>query len=78
MKVAIKKIKINRKTGEKIKEEILEIKEVDEDEYFRPLVEIYGRDFYKEFQRGRWWLMFGGKYGGKCIYQLLYLSLLVL
>ena len=27
MKVAIKKIKINRKTGEKIKEEILEIME---------------------------------------------------
>ena len=50
MKVATKRIKIDRKTGEKIKEEILETQEVDEDEYFRPLVEIYGRNFIKNFK----------------------------
>ena len=53
MKVAVKKIKINRKTGKKIKEEILEIQEVDEN-YFNPLLDICMKGFEEYFQRGRW------------------------
>lgn len=53
MKVAVKKIKINRKTGEKIKEEILEIKEVEES-YLDPLINICMEGFSEYFQRGRW------------------------
>lgn len=53
MKVAHLRTKIDRKTGEVIKQEIIEIEEVDEDKFYRPLVEIYGDRFIKDFKEGR-------------------------
>lgn len=35
-------ITIDRKTGEKLDEKVTSEKEVDKDEYYRPLVELFG------------------------------------
>ena len=51
MKVAHVKTTIDRKTGEVIKQEITGYKEVDEDEYYRPLVEMYGKRILKEMRK---------------------------
>lgn len=53
MKVATKSVTICRKTGKVLKEEILEVFEMDEDEYYRPLVEVFGNAFLKEFNEGK-------------------------
>ncbi|MDD2494693.1 MAG: hypothetical protein PHE29_05825 [Tissierellia bacterium] len=50
MKVGIIRTSIDRKTGKKISEEIIEVKEMDEEEYYRPLVRILGDDFLKRFK----------------------------
>lgn len=50
MKVAIMRTTVDRKTGEILKEEIKDYEEIDEDTYYRPLVEIYGDRILKEFK----------------------------
>lgn len=54
MKVGIKRVSIDLKTGKKIAEEIIEEKERDEEEYYRPLVRILGDDFLKRFKAGEY------------------------
>jgi len=43
MQVAIVRTTIDRKTGQRLSEQIIGYEEVDEDTYYRPLVEIYGK-----------------------------------
>lgn len=43
MKAAIVRTTIDRKTGRQISEEIIGYEEIDEDTFYRPLVEIFGR-----------------------------------
>lgn len=43
MQVAIVRTTIDRKTGQRLSEKIIGYEEVDEDAYYRPLVEIYGK-----------------------------------
>lgn len=45
MQVATVKMTFSRTTGKKLKEEIVGISEVDEDEYYRPLVELLAPQF---------------------------------
>lgn len=51
MKVALINTKINRHTGKVIGKEIKEIKTVNEDEFYRPLVEVLGNDFLRKFEK---------------------------
>lgn len=44
---------INRHTGEIIKREIKEVKRVDEDEFYRPLVEVLGDAFLKQYNKNK-------------------------
>lgn len=51
MEVALITAKINRDTGEVIEKEIKEIREVDEDEFYRPLVEVLGDAFLDQYNK---------------------------
>lgn len=51
VKAAIMTIIIDRDTGERISKEIKEIRTVNEDEFYRPLVEILGNGFLKQFKK---------------------------
>lgn len=46
--IAIVKTTIDRKTGEKLEEQVLEPVDMTEDEYYRPLVEVMGNRFLAE------------------------------
>ena len=50
--VAEKVTTIDRHTGQVIKGEIVSVTEMDEDAYYRPLVEVLGRDFYNKWEAG--------------------------
>ena len=50
MQVAIMRVTIDR-TGRQLEEKIVGYKEVDEDDYYRPLVEIFGERILKERQK---------------------------
>jgi len=52
MRAAVVKATIDRNTGEVLKREVVEHIEVDEDEYYRPLVEIFGEKII-ELQRDK-------------------------
>ncbi len=52
MKVAVVSTKLNRHTGEVISREIKEIRTVNEEEFYRPLVEVLGNGFLKQFKKG--------------------------
>ncbi len=54
MKVGILKVRIDLKTRKRISEEIIGEKEIDEDEYYRPLVKILGDDFLRRFNSGEY------------------------
>ena len=54
MKVGIQRVRIDLKTRKKISEEIIEEKEIDEDEYYRPLVKILGDDFLRRFNNSEY------------------------
>ena len=54
MKVAHVKTTIDRRTGEVIKREIIGYEEIDEDEYYRSLVEIFWKRIQKELEKGSW------------------------
>ncbi|MCR2045523.1 hypothetical protein [Anaerosalibacter massiliensis] len=47
MKLALVSMKIDRFTNKVISREAKEIKEVDEDEYYKPLIEMLGDEFLK-------------------------------
>ncbi|WP_162862500.1 hypothetical protein [Acetivibrio cellulolyticus] len=51
MKVHIIQITIDRKTGQKLGEKAIGEKEVDEDEYHQPLVEIFGNMILNEMNQ---------------------------
>lgn len=48
MKVSLVSIKIDRNTNKVINREIKETKEVDEDEFYEPLVKVLGDSFLKD------------------------------
>lgn len=50
MQVAIVRTTIDRKTGQQIDKQIIGFEEIDEDIYYRPLVEIFGRRILEEYQ----------------------------
>lgn len=54
MKAAIIKTTLDRKTGKRIKEELIELIEVDEDEYYEPLVKMYANDFLRKWKAGEY------------------------
>lgn len=43
MQNAIIRITIDRETGQQIEQEIIGYEEIDEDAYYRPLVEVFGK-----------------------------------
>lgn len=51
MKVQTVRITIDRKTGQTLSTQVLEEKEMDENEYFRPLVEIFGKRILEEMKK---------------------------
>ncbi len=50
MKAGVLKITRDRKTGKKISEVIEEVIDIDEDEYYGPLVKLLGNDFLKNWK----------------------------
>lgn len=48
MKTKTVRITIDRKTGQTLDRQVLEEKEIDENEYFRPLVEIFAKRILEE------------------------------
>ena len=50
MQVAIVRTTIDRATGRQISEEIIGYEEIDEDTFYRPLVEIFGRRVLEALQ----------------------------
>jgi len=54
MKVGIKRVRIDLKTRERLSEEIIEEREMDEDEYYGPLVKVLGDDFLRRFKAGEY------------------------
>ncbi len=53
MKASLVSKIINRHTGDVIKREIKEVKRVDEDEFYRPLVEVLGNAFLKQYSKNK-------------------------
>lgn len=51
MKVQTIRITIDRKTGQTLSTQVLEEKEMDENEYFKPLVEIFGKRILEEMKK---------------------------
>lgn len=51
MKVQTVRITIDRKTGQTLSTQVLEEKEMDENEYFRPLAEIFGKRILEEMKK---------------------------
>ncbi len=52
MQVAVVKATISMTTGQVLQREVVEHIEVDGDEYYRPLVEILGKDIEKLIETG--------------------------
>lgn len=52
MKIALLATKINRHTGEVTDNEVKHTKVINEDEFYKPLVEVLGSDFLKQFEGG--------------------------
>lgn len=42
-----------RKTGELLNTKIIETKEIDEDEFYRPLVEVLGDAFLEQYNKNK-------------------------
>lgn len=51
MKVQTIRITIDRKTGQTISTQVIDEQEMSEDEYFRPLVEIFGKRILEEMKK---------------------------
>ncbi|WP_169736189.1 hypothetical protein [Caldanaerobius polysaccharolyticus] len=49
MRVATVKVTFDRETGEKLEEEVVDVSEVDEDEYYRPIAEF----LYKKLKEAK-------------------------
>ena len=50
MKVALITVSIDRETGEVIKEVAGGIEQINEDEFYRPLIEVFGNGFIKQWR----------------------------
>lgn len=48
MKVQVIRTTIDRKTDKTLSKQVIEEKEMDENEYFRPLVQVFGDRILKE------------------------------
>lgn len=53
MEVALVSVKIDRHTGETINKEVKEVMEVDEDKFYRPLVEVLGDAFLEQYNKNK-------------------------
>lgn len=51
VKVQTIRITIDRKTGQTIGTQVIDEQEMSEDEYFRPLVEIFGKRILEEMKK---------------------------
>jgi len=54
MKVGILRITIDRSTGRELDRKIIGYEEIDEDAYYRPLVEMFGKRVLAAMEEGRW------------------------
>lgn len=54
MEISLVTITVDRHTGETISREVKETKEVDEDQFYRPLVEVLGDEFLKHWRSRSW------------------------
>ncbi|MBU5439460.1 hypothetical protein KQI42_15705 [Tissierella sp. MSJ-40] len=52
MEVALVTVTIDRNTGKTINKEVKEVFEVDEDEFYRPLIKVLGDDFIRRWKGG--------------------------
>lgn len=50
MNAVIVRTSISRNTGQQISKEIIGFEEVDEDDYYHPLVEVFGKRFVNDYQ----------------------------
>jgi len=53
MQVAIVRTTVDRATGEQISEKIIGYEEVDEDAFYRPIVEVFGKRVLEAFQNNK-------------------------
>ena len=53
MQVAIVRTTVDRATGEQISEKIIGYEEVDEDAFYRPIVEVFGKQVLEAFQNNK-------------------------
>lgn len=53
MRVAIVRTRIERATGRQVSQEIIGYDDVDEDAYYRPLVEIFGKRILDVLERDK-------------------------
>ncbi|OHW62195.1 hypothetical protein EUAN_12640 [Andreesenia angusta] len=52
MKTAIVSRKYDRSSGKQISVEVREHKDVDEKEFYKPIVEVFGKDFLEKWKKG--------------------------
>lgn len=52
MRVAIVRTTIDRKTGQELNQEVIGTEEIDEDKFYRPLVEIFGKRILEAIRNG--------------------------
>jgi len=53
MEIALVSATYCRKTGELLNTKMIEAQEVDEDEFYKPIVEILGDEFLKQYKNKR-------------------------
>jgi len=53
MQIEVLSVTICRHTGKELKREIKEVREVDEDEFYRPLVEVFGDAFLEHCKNSK-------------------------
>lgn len=51
MEVALVTVTLDRESGQTISTEVKGVKEVDEEQFYRPLVEVLGNAFLKHMER---------------------------
>jgi len=64
MKAAIVRTTIDRKTGQKLREGIIGYEEIDEDIFYRPLVEVLGKQVLEALQSKQEGGLAGSEEGG--------------
>lgn len=57
MEVALVTVTVDRNTGKTISREIKEVKKADEEQFYRPLVEVLGDAFLEYMGRSKQWIL---------------------